>query len=188
MKKLDELYRETTRKVYGASPTGGHPVVIEEHPYRVKLPVVTISLGARAIHAIVDGILIRLLVGGFFLAIQYLTPAGLPSLTFVALFPAFGLVFLYYALFESVFQQTPGKMLTGAIVVDEYGQKITFSTAALRTVLRLVPFDGFSFLFSVRGWHDSWSHTYVMSRQQLQNRLQALQSEEESTYDALIVE
>ena len=162
-------------------------MVIEEHPVRQKVPVVMASLGARFVHIIIDNIVLQVITSG----VTYLMVTANPtdvSLEFVAIFLNLGLIFCYYAVMESVFQQTVGKMVTGAVVVDEYGQKITFGTAALRTIIRVVPFDALSFLFSVRGWHDRWARTYVMNKQVLQKRLQALQNEEEAAYDALILQ
>jgi uncharacterized RDD family membrane protein YckC len=68
----------------------------------------------------------------------------------------------YYLFFETVYQATPGKFLTGTRVADFYGQKIVFSQALSRTFSRMVPFEPFSFLGKGDGWHDRWSQTYVL--------------------------
>jgi hypothetical protein len=73
------------------------------------------------------------------------------------------LTFLYYFIFESLFQRTPAKFLTRTKVVNNYGTKPTVGTIALRTLIRFVPFEEFSFLGDrVYGWHDKWSKTYVV--------------------------
>lgn len=47
------------------------------------------------------------------------------------------------------------------------GEKPSFSVIFKRTLCRLIPFDGFSFLGS-RGWHDSISDTYVVEKKSLE--------------------
>lgn len=56
-----------------------------------------------------------------------------------------------------------GKFLTGTKVVDEYGNTPASSTLLARNLSRMVPFDQLSFL-GERGWHDSWSNTYVVKK------------------------
>ncbi len=82
----------------------------------------------------------------------------------------FGLtiIVLYYLLSETFMHRTPGKFLTGSFVVNEYGEKPNFNAVLVRTVSRLVPFEPFSCLASSgRGWHDTWSHTFVVSKSEL---------------------
>jgi len=72
-------------------------------------------------------------------------------------------VFLYYFVFESICQRTPGKFITGTKVVTFDGTKPSLGSIASRTLVRFVPFDAFSFLGGrVLGWHDRWSGTYVI--------------------------
>jgi uncharacterized RDD family membrane protein YckC len=74
-----------------------------------------------------------------------------------------GIYFLYYTILESSAGRTLGKLVTGTKVVDEQGKTPGIGTIMLRTVSRWVPFEAFSFLGSdVRGWHDSWTNTYVV--------------------------
>ena len=70
----------------------------------------------------------------------------------------------YYVFFETVFQQTPGKMVTGSRVITESGGKPTFGQIVKRTLIRFIPFEPFSFLGSNGGWHDRWSKTRVVMR------------------------
>lgn len=76
----------------------------------------------------------------------------------------------YYSIFEGIFGRSFGKLITGTIVVDENGEKPSFSIIFKRTLCRLIPFEGFSFLGS-RGWHDSISGTYVVSKKDLENEV-----------------
>jgi len=72
-------------------------------------------------------------------------------------------VFLYYFIFEAIWQRTPGKFVTGTKVITCDGAKPKAGTIALRTLIRFVPFQALSFLgHKVYGWHDSWSGTYVI--------------------------
>jgi uncharacterized RDD family membrane protein YckC len=72
----------------------------------------------------------------------------------------------YYIVMESVFQKTIGKMVTGTVVVDEYGKIPSTRQVMMRSFIRLVPFEAFS-CFGDRsyGWHDRWSETFVVKSQ-----------------------
>lgn len=70
---------------------------------------------------------------------------------------------ILYVVFEYLFGQTPGKMATNTKVVDSYGKKPGFGTIALRTLLRLIPFEAFSFFGPInKGLHDTLSKTRVV--------------------------
>lgn len=75
---------------------------------------------------------------------------------------------VYYTFMEGAFGFTIGKLITDTRVVDEYGRPPTFGRAFLRSLCRLIPFEGFSLLMSEdndrRGWHDSMPRTYVIDR------------------------
>lgn len=71
----------------------------------------------------------------------------------------------YYIFFESIWGRTPGKFITGTLVVGPDGQKPVFWRAVLRTLCRWIPFDALSFLFGGSnpvGWHDRFSGTAVL--------------------------
>lgn len=70
---------------------------------------------------------------------------------------------IYYLVMEGMFGVSIGKLLTGTRVVNEAGQPPSFNQVLGRSFTRLVPFEAFSFLGETRrGWHDSWSNTYVI--------------------------
>ncbi len=81
---------------------------------------------------------------------------------------SFSLIFLsfigYYALLEYKFQTTIGKLLTRTFVADLNGNKPNFTSILKRTLLRLIPIDPLSFLFSKNGWHDRFSKTQVLRK------------------------
>lgn len=77
----------------------------------------------------------------------------------------FSFATVYYFAFESLFGRTMGKIMTGSIVIDEYGLKPDFIVIFKRTLSRFIPFDALSFLGeSGRMWHDSLSGTYVVEK------------------------
>ncbi|HTF03527.1 MAG TPA: RDD family protein [Bacteroidia bacterium] len=72
---------------------------------------------------------------------------------------------IYYTIFEAMYASTPGKLLLGRVVIDEYGQRPETGTVMLRSLSRMVPFEAFSCL-SERGWHDRWTKTFVVSKEE----------------------
>ncbi len=72
--------------------------------------------------------------------------------------------FLYYFFFEAFTNQTPGKMITKTRVVDAEGNKPPLKKILIRSLLRLVYLDVFSFLFGSSGLHDELSGTAVISK------------------------
>ncbi len=73
----------------------------------------------------------------------------------------FGMI--YYILFETITGRTPGKYITGTRVICEDGSKPEFNTILLRSLIRFIPLEPFSFLGSQpTGWHDNWTKTLVV--------------------------
>ncbi len=71
--------------------------------------------------------------------------------------------FFYYLFFETIYQQTPGKMLSKTKVVRLDGTPPGFWQLAWRTLVRLSPFDQLSYLFGIGpGQHDYFSKTKVV--------------------------
>ncbi len=69
----------------------------------------------------------------------------------------------YYFFFESLWQRTPGKWITGTKVVREDGTKPTSGQILGRTFARIIPFEVFSFFgANTIGWHDRFSGTLVV--------------------------
>ncbi len=70
---------------------------------------------------------------------------------------------IYYVAFEGITGRTIGKFITKTKVVDEQGNKPTFSMIVLRSLCRHIPFNALSFLGDPgKGWHDSLSKTRVV--------------------------
>ncbi len=117
-------------------------------------------------HSVIDQLLCLLLITPVVFWAMYLTRGASDDFRFASDNWAFYLVFalmmlLYYGFFESVLGITPAKLLTGTRVTDEFGGRPRFAGILRRSLSRLVPFDGLSFL-GLRGWHDEWSQTYVL--------------------------
>lgn len=69
-------------------------------------------------------------------------------------------MFLYYFVLESSTGQTLGKMVTKTKVVNRDGSKPKVWRIFMRSFLRLIPIDNFSYLFGTAiGFHDSLSLT-----------------------------
>lgn len=77
---------------------------------------------------------------------------------------AFIIWMLYYGFFESIWAKTPAKFITRTRVIMEDGTKPPLKTILIRTLIRFVPFEAFTFLAPARprGWHDKWSKTIVI--------------------------
>src|SRR5688572_16519183 len=74
----------------------------------------------------------------------------------------FTLYFAYYFLFELFANRTPAKFITTTIVLNRSGGKPSLQQILVRSLIRLIPFEWLSFLFSEVGWHDSISGTIVV--------------------------
>ena len=132
----------------------------------------TASGGLRFANHIIDFIgyfLFSILIGIFLGIISLITGLDISWLenmgTISEYFFAFVIMSSYYIFFESIFNQTPGKMITKTKVVTEKGEKPTFENILTRTLCRFIPFEAFSFLGAdAIGWHDSLSKTRVIMK------------------------
>ena len=76
-------------------------------------------------------------------------------------FLGYGLFFLYYYGFEVLLEATPGKFITRTRVKTTEGFRATPSKIAVRALVRLIPFEPFTFLVG-QGLHDKLSGTIVV--------------------------
>ncbi|WP_289060848.1 RDD family protein [uncultured Zobellia sp.] len=123
---------------------------------QLKAGIKTISIEWRFFHYVIDVVIIEVIL--------YII-----TLIFTPQFNLLILIFpLYYILFEYFLQRTPGKYISGTIVIDEYGNKPDIGKIVLRTIIRYIPIEPFSCLGdNSRGWHDTWSKTYVIKKSYL---------------------
>lgn len=78
----------------------------------------------------------------------------------------------YFIAFETLTSRSLAKYITGTIAVMEDGSKPDLTVITKRSLSRLIPFDALSFLSSdARGWHDSISDTYVVSKKGLETKM-----------------
>ena len=71
--------------------------------------------------------------------------------------------FLYYFLFEYLKGQTLGKIITRSKVISlSVNEDYYFIRIIFRTLMRFIPIDVFSYLFSYRGLHDWVSITTII--------------------------
>lgn len=71
--------------------------------------------------------------------------------------------FFYYFLFEYLSGQTIGKIITRSKVISlTENKEYFFIRIVLRTLMRFIPLDILSYLFSYRGLHDWISKTTII--------------------------
>lgn len=79
------------------------------------------------------------------------------------------IMFLYYFILEVSNSQTLGKKVTGTIVVNMHNEKPSIKRIFLRSLLRLNPFDYYSYAFgNEQGGHDLISKTRLIYKKNLQ--------------------
>lgn len=124
----------------------------------------------RAIHGFGDSVLVSW-------PASYLS-AYLYGLTGLAIFNSqlyyIGVLLIYYFVMESLFQRTVFKIFTRSIVVTEKGGKPKASSILVRSLIRFIPFEPISLLFTKeneRWWHDVWTKTYVVKTAKLKGIL-----------------
>ncbi len=120
-----------------------------------------VGIGTRVLNFLVDTFFIFLLSyaaykGWTFYAFYY----GIIYFPFYYFF--FGVLFLYYLVFESIFERTPGKWLTFSKVVNKKGGKSSFIQIFLRSIVRLTIIDCFFIPFLEKTLHDYVSKTEVV--------------------------
>ncbi len=147
----------------------------EEHIPKKELAqedeILTVNLWIRLVNYILD----QIIIGAFYsIAIDGLAKINIIIPMEVAILKngqfqfsalgmgfVYGFTFLYYVIMENIRGQTFGKMITGTMVVNRYDEKPSITEIFLRTLCRLIPLEGFSFIPTGIGWHDRFSQTYV---------------------------
>jgi len=121
-----------------------------------------VDKGTRAGNFIIDIIAIIIIIALLTYLISPFYPEILDSNS-----PAFEILgsfifFSYYFLLELFLGKTLGKMMTRTFVVDRNGNKPKVFNLIARTLVRLIPIEGISFLFGHPGLHDLVSGTRVV--------------------------
>lgn len=175
MKKLSEL-KESKELFRVETDENGNKIKVPYHKM-VTYHVNVVSGWARFGHYLIDVVCIYALAFTLGIVLAVINPDfvlsmnGLEERLYGML-----IVALYYFISEVTTQRTIGKLATSSVVVDEYGNKPSASTILGRSFSRIVPFEAFS-CFSERGWHDTWSKTYVVSKSELE-KIKRMQQED----------
>jgi uncharacterized RDD family membrane protein YckC len=152
--------------------------------------------GARIANMLIDTIVCLILLGFVYMVILLLYKyANMQNLmlwyidmgAFTKLVIAAGVTFCYYLFCETFTASTVGKFATGTRVVNAYGQKPTPKAILMRTLIRLIPFEVFTFVGEgAVGLHDSASKTYVIDlhKYRLAQRVQAAYRERGITHSS----
>ena len=132
------------------------------------------SKGQRFLNFIIDLFVVYLITIGIGAAINiigqlmdnYKLSDWITSLTLIEnIFFGLIVLFFYYAIMEMYLSRTFGKYFTKTLVVKHNGAKPKVKSIIVRTLVRMIAFEAFSFLnHNARGWHDTLSVTYVVKK------------------------
>lgn len=131
------------------------------------------SAQKRFFNFILDGIFFCLIIGLFFCLTIFLGLGNffilLSMLVYVLGFCGF--YFVYYWIMELSFNgKSFGKFITKTRVVKISGLKPDFIDYFVRSITRLLPLDGLSFLFKRgSGYHDIFSKTVVIDEEKIRD-------------------
>jgi len=118
----------------------------------------SVNSGIRFLNFLIDS--------GLGLAITFILTFSLnandPIQKLLGYFIIFGVFIFYYVFLELKYQKTIGKMVTKTKVVKYNDERPTKKDIIARTILRFVPFDQISFIFTKNGFHDMLSKTKVI--------------------------
>jgi uncharacterized RDD family membrane protein YckC len=113
----------------------------------------------------IDTLFYLFLIGRLAIEFQNFESSGLES---IALVMILFIYFFYHVINEAIFQTTLGKVINKCLVTDANGDPIGWSDAAVRTIVRFIPFERFSILFGGIPWHDKISNTEVLDLDEYQ--------------------
>jgi uncharacterized RDD family membrane protein YckC len=110
--------------------------------------------GARFVNFLIDIIVIGVIEGGVNFGLAAAELGDIGGYVDLAVFAG------YYVAMEGLTGRTLGKMVTGTRVIRQVDfRKPTLADLALRTAIRIIPFEAFSALWGAQMWHDRWSKT-----------------------------
>lgn len=152
----------------GNSRTNNESTNIDTESVVPKKPIKELrvaSQGKRLLHLLLDYFVFYMIFA--FVVGLLLGALGMEGIIEDADETVLGLVlaFIFFVIFEGIWQITPAKLLTKTKVVMKDGSKPTFAHILGRTASRFIPFEVFSFFSGSYpvGWHDSLSGTLVVS-------------------------
>lgn len=162
-----------------------------KEPYQgtVKRKVKLVTGWTRFGHYIIDAIIIGVIVFAIEFVLIQLFNTQLFSrndrngVFLMNLIPSIDNIIItvaYYFVCEKTMQRTIGKFATNAVVINQYAEQPSDGSLIGRSFARLVPFEALSCL-SDRGWHDTWSKTYVVTTEE-RDALKKLLSEQDGSF------
>jgi uncharacterized RDD family membrane protein YckC len=117
----------------------------------------------RFVNAVIDSVGLTVLILVVVGAIAILAPSVIDQVSGPAGYLLqIALVLLYYVPAELLTGRTPGKIITRTRVVSRTGEPLTAKQVIGRTLLRLIPLEGLTFLARGPGLHDRASGTRVV--------------------------
>lgn len=180
---INDIYLEKTFYHRHRDALGNR--IQEPYQKKVKREVQVVTGMLRFGHYILDAIIIGVVTS--------FTKIAMPSIVYLdfahvsfngrVLWPDPILMFItvvYYIACEAGMQTTIGKLATGTVVINQYAEKPDNASLIGRSFSRLVPFEAFS-CFADRGWHDKWSNTYVVKKDE-QRKLKRLLARQEGIF------
>lgn len=126
------------------------------------------SAKVRMVNFIVD---ITLIIVLFFLCMIELSKYNTGTWAYTSVFIV---PLIYYLIFEGIFARTPGKFLTGSIVVDLEGKKPNFWLVLVRTFCRLHIKAILHATDSSKVFHDEMSDTCVVNKRRWEKEYQVV--------------
>jgi uncharacterized RDD family membrane protein YckC len=120
-----------------------------------------VGIGTRALNFLVDTLLVALLAYAAFKTWNwYVIQWQYPYYNFGWFF--FGILFIYYTIFEMIAARTPGKWVSFSKVVNNTGGRPGILQVLVRSITRLTIIDLFFLPFLDKTLHDYLSKTEVV--------------------------
>lgn len=122
-----------------------------------------IPISYRLVHLVVDTIAWKVLdVVFFYIVLPDDIRSKLNKESLETFLADVSLFFIYYIAMEFTFRKTLGKFITRTSVANLDGTPPNFRVIFIRTLCRLIPFDGLTFFSLSGGFHDRLSKTKLV--------------------------
>lgn len=137
--------------------------LLDEQEVKTNIDNATPTTLVRFLNFIIDMFMVLILNSFLSYFIAYFFIIYEISLTTIHIYLVLAIsYFSYYVFMETTLQKTIGKFATKTRVTMKDGSKPKTYDIFRRTFCRIIPLDGFSFLFDVNGFHDRLSDTTVV--------------------------
>jgi uncharacterized RDD family membrane protein YckC len=137
--------------------------LLDEQEVKTTIDKATPTKLVRFLNFVIDLFMVLILNSFLSYFIAYFVIIYEISLTTVHIYLMLAIsYFSYYVFMETTLQKTIGKFITKTHVIMKDGSKPKTYDIFRRTFCRIIPLDGFSFLFDANGFHDKLSDTKVI--------------------------